>query len=80
MKDEQQLGFSAVPVDDDIYNWCVSVLSALLCSASFARRVRMFNFDGNSRLSRDLRELKDKFGYDYIELEVEFAMDLYPYV
>lgn len=63
MKDEQSLGFSAVPVDDNIYHW----------------RVKMFNFDASSRLARDLIELKDKVGYDYIELDVTYKMDLYPF-
>ena len=84
MKDTQELGFSAEPVsfcsiftttirifltkknvkiDDNIYNW----------------RVKMFNFDPESRLSRDLTELREKWGYDYIELDVSYKMDLYPF-
>jgi baculoviral IAP repeat-containing protein 6 len=63
MKDEQSLGFSAVPVDDNIYHW----------------RVKVFNFDPSSRLARDLIELKDKVGYDYVELDVTYKMDLYPF-
>jgi baculoviral IAP repeat-containing protein 6 len=63
MKDEQSLGFSAEPIDDNIYHW----------------RVKMFNFDTSSRLARDLVELKEKVGYDYVELDVSYKMDLYPF-
>ena len=33
----------------------------------------------SSLLERDCQELKKKFGYDYIELQLHFSMDLYPF-
>ncbi len=32
-----------------------------------------------SVLDKDFQELKSKFGYDYIELQLDFSMDLYPF-
>ena len=32
-----------------------------------------------SSLDKDFVELKNKFGYDYIELQLDFSMDLYPF-
>ena len=32
-----------------------------------------------SLLDRDFEELKSRFGYDYIELQLDFSMDLYPF-
>lgn len=39
----------------------------------------MFGFDPNSKVAKDLVDLKSKFGYDYIELDISFRMDLYPF-
>jgi baculoviral IAP repeat-containing protein 6 len=63
LKHEQSLGFSVTPVDDNIYHW----------------RVKLFNFAPTSRLARDLLELKEKHGYAYVELDVTYKMDLYPF-
>ena len=30
-------------------------------------------------LEKDFEDLKDRQGYDYIELQLDFAMDLYPF-
>jgi baculoviral IAP repeat-containing protein 6 len=30
-------------------------------------------------LDKDFQELKSKFGYDFIELQLDFSMDLYPF-
>ena len=32
-----------------------------------------------SLLEKDFEDLKDRQGYDYIELQLDFAMDLYPF-
>jgi len=32
-----------------------------------------------SPLDKDFQELKSRFGYDYIELQLDFSMDLYPF-
>ena len=32
-----------------------------------------------SVLDQDFQELKSRFGYDYIELQLDFSMDLYPF-
>ncbi|XP_033739227.1 uncharacterized protein LOC117326577 [Pecten maximus] len=62
MEGEQEVGFTAEPIEDNIYNW----------------RVKIFNF-AESDLAKDLREIKEKFGYNYIELEMTFEIDLYPF-
>jgi baculoviral IAP repeat-containing protein 6 len=38
-----------------------------------------FSFLSCSSLDKDFQELKSKFGYDYIELQLDFSMDLYPF-
>jgi baculoviral IAP repeat-containing protein 6 len=63
MDESDKLGFSAEPIDDNIYRW----------------NVKMFGFDPNSKVAKDLVDLKSKFGYDYIELDISFRMDLYPF-
>ena len=40
------------------------------------RNEHLMNF---SSLDKDFVELKNKFGYDYIELQLDFSMDLYPF-
>ncbi|XP_065835083.1 probable ubiquitin-conjugating enzyme protein 17 [Oscarella lobularis] len=60
---EKELGFSAEPIDDNIYQWCV----------------KMTNFSSSSQLGKDLSQVKTKFGYEFIEFELNFAMDLYPF-
>ena len=45
-------------MDDNIYQW----------------NVKMRTFGGQSHLDRDCRELELKFGYDFIELQLDFSM------
>ena len=40
----------------------------------------MSQFGVESPLDRDCRELKEKFGYDFIELHLEFSMVSFPEV
>ncbi|XP_064605655.1 LOW QUALITY PROTEIN: baculoviral IAP repeat-containing protein 6-like [Liolophura sinensis] len=63
MEEEQDKGFSAEPVDDNIYMW----------------KVKLFNFEPNSDVDNDLKEIETKYGYNYIELELTFDIDLYPF-
>lgn len=39
----------------------------------------MSGFDPKTNVAKDLADLKSKFGYDYIELDITFRMDLYPF-
>jgi len=41
-------------------------------------KVRIFEF-GKSDLSRGLQQMNENFGYDFVELTVEFKIDLYPF-
>ncbi|KAK3091318.1 hypothetical protein FSP39_018889 [Pinctada imbricata] len=63
MEIEDDKGFTAEPIDDNIYHW----------------RVQIYNFDPSSEVATDLKGIKEKFGYDYIELEMTFEIDLYPF-
>ncbi|VDI27920.1 baculoviral IAP repeat-containing protein 6 (apollon) [Mytilus galloprovincialis] len=63
MEEEQELSFTAEPIDDNIYNW----------------RVKIFHFDAECGLAEDLLQIQSKFGYNYIELEMTFEIDLYPF-
>ncbi|KAK2179061.1 hypothetical protein NP493_516g01000 [Ridgeia piscesae] len=63
MECAKDVGFTADPVDDNIYHWCV----------------RLYDFQKHSELSKDLAQINSRFGYDYIELQLDFAIDLYPF-
>lgn len=63
MEHSNSLGFSAEPVDDNIYVW----------------NVRIFGFSPNSTIYNQLKQLKNIFGYDYVELIVNFTIDLHPF-
>lgn len=63
MQRSEDLGFELRPIDDDIYNWKL-----------FIRRVRP-----DCDLHLDLINLDDCFGYSYIELNLSFAADVYPF-
>lgn len=63
MEKESTCGFSAEPIQDNIYHW----------------QVKLFKFDPGSVLSQELAELKKKYGYDYIEMEMTFEIDLFPF-
>nr|CAD7196419.1 unnamed protein product [Timema douglasi] len=63
LKEKDNTGVTVHPINDNIYQWSV----------------KFSKFDPESALHRDLQELKKKHGYDYIELQLEFTMDLYPF-
>lgn len=63
MENERQIGFTAEPIDDNIYHW----------------HVKIFDFDPQSELCQDLSVIEKNFGYNYIELEMMFQIDLYPF-
>ena len=44
----------------------------------FQWNVKLSNFEG-TLLNEDLAMIKEEFGYDYIELQLDFSMDLYPF-
>ena len=44
----------------------------------FQWNVKLKEFDDGS-LNSDFKELESRFGYDYIELQLDFSMDLYPF-
>jgi ubiquitin-protein ligase len=56
-------GVQVEPIDDSIYNW----------------RVCLSDFDKSSSLYKDMMKLKTRYGYDYVELEFRFTIDLYPF-
>lgn len=62
-KHEGETGMSAVPVDDNIYEWVV----------------KFKNFEGESQLARDLHVIQERFGYDFVELHMSFTHDLFPF-
>lgn len=57
------LGISAEPVDDNIYDW----------------RVKLFNFAEGTHMAKDMEQIKKLYGYNDVELRIEFALDLYPF-
>jgi len=63
LEKHKQGGFTADAVDDNIYQWCI----------------RLFDFQPDSGLHSDLMILQEKFGYNFIELQLDFAIDLYPF-
>ncbi|XP_074643918.1 uncharacterized protein LOC141900782 [Tubulanus polymorphus] len=56
-------GVTAEPIDDNIYKWLV----------------QLDKFNPESDLAADLEIIHEKFGYGYIELQLDFALDLYPF-
>jgi len=63
METVKETGIVADTVEDNIFQW----------------NVKMSCFGKESPLDRDCQILQDKFGYDYIELQLDFSMDLYPF-
>ncbi|KAK7866626.1 hypothetical protein R5R35_011533 [Gryllus longicercus] len=63
MKSAKQTGIKVEAVEDNIYRWYVFLSS--------------FNRDG--KLQEDLHQLLQKYGYNYIQLQLDFTMDLYPF-
>ena len=53
----------AESVDDNIFQW----------------NVKMKNFANSDSLAKDCQELQALHGYDYIELQLDFSMNLYPF-
>ena len=43
----------------------------------FQWNVKLSNF--RDALNQDLEKIREQFGYDYIELQLDFSMDLYPF-
>jgi len=63
MQNSKALGYTAKPVDDNIYEW----------------EVKMFGFNQDCQMAKELIEVQKKFGYDHVELRISFKMDLYPF-
>lgn len=63
IKSANETGIDVEPIDSNIYEWSV----------------RFSKFDPHSKLQQDLNLLKDSYGIGYIELQLEFTMDLYPF-
>eukprot|EP01118_Nematostelium_gracile_P005466 TRINITY_DN1731_c0_g1_i6.p1 TRINITY_DN1731_c0_g1~~TRINITY_DN1731_c0_g1_i6.p1 ORF type:complete len:281 (-),score=66.79 TRINITY_DN1731_c0_g1_i6:32-844(-) len=63
MENHRELGFSADAIQDNIYKWSV----------------RLNQFPPESSIAKQLKQIKQLFGYEYVELEVSFTMDLYPF-
>ena len=58
METVKETGIVADTVEDNIFQW----------------NVKMSCFGKESPLDRDCQILQDKFGYDYIELQLDFSM------
>ena len=56
-------GIDADTIDDNIFQW----------------NVKLKDFSAGGNLDADFKELQSRFGYDYIELQLDFSMDLYPF-
>eukprot|EP01083_Nonionella_stella_P031450 86143_1 len=63
MMKDDDSGLVVHPVDDNIYHW----------------RVRMSQFNESCRLNMDLTKLDSLYGYSYVELDIKFSMDIYPF-
>ncbi|XP_049832640.1 baculoviral IAP repeat-containing protein 6-like [Schistocerca gregaria] len=63
MMSAKRSGIAAEPVDDNIYQWYVYLSS----------------FTPGGPLAQDLNQIKEHFGYKYIQLQLDFTMDLYPF-
>jgi len=62
-KSEQESGGIRVHCDENPFIW----------------NVRLSQFPKDSKIHAGLHELSQLFGYDYVELEIRFMMDLYPF-
>jgi len=63
MESATETGISADTIDDNIFQW----------------NVKIKNFASSNLLEKDFEELMQRYFYDYIELQLDFAMDLYPF-
>jgi len=55
--------FKVDPINDNVYTW----------------NIKIRRFDAFSNLHDDILALKQQHGYDYVELEMEFLMDIFPF-
>eukprot|EP01041_Mallomonas_annulata_P009358 gene9358-19410_t len=62
-KEESSLGYTAEPIEDNIYIW----------------RVLLNRFNPDSDIATDLAMLESTHGYSHVELQMSFAMDLHPF-
>ena len=69
LRSQEELGLKAEAIDDNIYHWRVK----LDVDGFFA-----LDSERGNLLARDL-EVQEKFGYEYVELEIHFTIDLYPF-
>ena len=58
-----QNGVEADTVQDNIFQW----------------NVKLSRFEGTTQLGEDLARVNELYGYGYIELQLDFSMDLYPF-
>lgn len=56
-------GTRVTSVDDNVFQW----------------NVKLSQFDAGSAMQRGLDQLRRDWGIDYVELEIRFMMDLYPF-
>lgn len=63
MMSAKHSGIAAEPVEDNIYQW----------------HVYLSSFSPGGPLDQDLNQIKEHFGYKYIQLQLDFTMDLYPF-
>ncbi|CAM9916737.1 unnamed protein product [Ectocarpus sp. 6 AP-2014] len=60
---EQELGMEVEAVDDNIFHW----------------KVKINRVSDTSPLREDLEKLRQTYAYGYVEMELTFTMDLYPF-
>jgi hypothetical protein len=60
----RELGFLVEPIDDNIYHWQI--------------KLKREGFMPKTGMRKDMQQVYEEFNVDYIELELEFAMDLHP--
>ncbi|PSN58000.1 hypothetical protein C0J52_08097 [Blattella germanica] len=63
MESKHKTGINAEPIDDNIYKWAVFLSSV----------------ESQGKLDQDLQQLNQLYGYNYVELQLDFTMDLYPF-
>lgn len=63
MRETSTLGFTADAIDDNIYHW----------------NVKLSDFDKSSALNAGMQQIQAAYNYNYIELELNFTIDLYPF-
>merc|ERR1719370_2110663 len=63
MESKEETAVEADTVADNIFQW----------------NVKMSDFPDSPHLQEDFEQLEAEFGYNYIELQLDFSMDLYPF-